>query len=296
MNTASKKTNPAHQCAFTLIELLAVIAIILLLVSLLVPALQRAREAAMDARCRGHLHQLGVMYMTFAADHNGVLPTGGSEGNTFGPEAWQKCFMGKEVLVGTPYELTGVPNTQWPNGINGTLLSYMGGDPRTAQRLYRCIALAEGVFRSGKGSNGIFDFSMVMHFSGATLGTVPSKSTLKYNPGDPSTWMQKPTPLVVEEDPMWYLNNSIHMEPGHGNDDRIATWHYAGGDDHSADGHGNYLCTDGSVSDCRPSPVQVDKYGAMDRNPLLNNWFTVSPKGILTSLGPMPGYDSWKDQ
>ncbi|MBI3469212.1 MAG: DUF1559 domain-containing protein [Planctomycetes bacterium] len=65
-----------RQTGFTIVELLVVVAIIGILVALLLPAVQAAREAARNTTCKNHLKQLGLACQQHHDSHN-HLPTGG---------------------------------------------------------------------------------------------------------------------------------------------------------------------------------------------------------------------------
>lgn len=119
--------------AFTLVELLVVVAIIAVLAALLMPALKSARDQTKTAQCANNLRQLGAGFSSFLGDHNGLYPYAcpitTNPNNTTNWAGWNGSRTWTYVL--SPY-LAGQ--------ISGSTTLLTGFYSETYRSLFHCLA------------------------------------------------------------------------------------------------------------------------------------------------------------
>lgn len=134
---------------FTLVELLVVIGIIALLMSILLPALSRARESANRVKCGSNLRSIGQAIHMFAQEHKGRVPM--SQAVTWGPGPWWGNTMYSDDYFkliekyGAHPDLFSCPSRPAADGGNAKPIynAFMGAEDEAAHRKRLETSLAD---------------------------------------------------------------------------------------------------------------------------------------------------------
>jgi len=156
---------PVTRRAFTLIELLVVIAIIAILIGLLLPAVQKVREAAARSKCTNNLKQIGIALHAYHDAYNAFpsagwknLPYGGTNvpANTVGtPYAYNFPGAGSWLFQILPYaEQSSVYNSAVASTYAGTPIPIYFCPTRRAPATFSGSAALAGTDYLGNGLTG----------------------------------------------------------------------------------------------------------------------------------------------
>ena len=189
---------------FTLIELLVVISIIALLVSILMPGLQKAREAARSTVCKTNLHQIGLGFEFYGHDYDGFLPPYTTGAISAAPETYADPVFGvsynqfRRYLLQTCWFKSGDYADPPRNG-DGFLRPYLDSSERSLQGIVSCPTVKEGPVQSGRLTwNGVAVDSLIYRARSYALNLVTCRSD-DYT-GKKMNSLRRPAEFVVECD------------------------------------------------------------------------------------------------
>lgn len=197
---AAKRSGKLHRAAaFTLVELMVVIAIIGILISVLLPALGNARKAAKQTLCLSNMHQQAIASDMYTGESNGKLvytfAMGGDESNIISQAAAIAPYPAGPADIG--------------------LLARFSQQQKNPRFLY-CPMITEGFF-AADGSYGVTAFSnnqdaFAPEFMRGTTGGAPINIKKDSNAKPSGTAYISEDPVGVTDGPMGHIDKTGHTD------------------------------------------------------------------------------------